>query len=151
MLVEPRLCLSISSFGSKITLGEESGGWSSVILSLFCVLLLSSHSICVLWLFFAGNYICELETYGEPIDQTNKLDVLGKSSPYTHFRSLDHFSFFVPCFSAAVHLHPERQQEVVGAQGLDRVLGLQRVRLSSAQDHVATRGRCGCGLSSIHP
>ncbi len=27
----------------------------------------------------AGDYICELETYGEPIDQVNKLDVLGKS------------------------------------------------------------------------
>lgn len=30
---------------------------------------------------FSGDYICELETYGEPIDQTNKLDVLGKFFP----------------------------------------------------------------------
>jgi len=27
---------------------------------------------------FAGSYVCEVETYGEPIQQTNELEVLGE-------------------------------------------------------------------------
>jgi hypothetical protein len=32
----------------------------------------------------AGEYICEVETFGPPLDQVHTLEVLGKNSGYTY-------------------------------------------------------------------
>ena len=35
-------------------------------------------NVSIIFIYVVGEYICELETYGDPIHQVNKLHVLGK-------------------------------------------------------------------------
>ena len=100
-------------------------------------------------MYTVGEFICEVETYGEPISQHNQLEVLGQFSflacslikSIKYEASFGHNSFN---FSSAKHLaaEPERGQ-AERAQGLQRAAGLQRHRLPRPHHPVAERGEHG--------